>query len=186
MRHYKGQILACDLFTVETLFLQTLYVCFFIELDSRKVHFAGCTAHPTGAWMTQQARQMVWLLHERPAPMRFLIHDRDKKFSAVFDTVLRSEGIKVIQTPVKAPNANAYAERWVRSVRQECLDKLLVINAVHLRRVMRDYVQYYNTARPHQGIAQRMPVPTLVSDARGPIRCRDVLGGIIHDYYRAA
>jgi putative transposase len=186
MTHYQHQLLACDFFTVETLFLKTLYVFFFIELGTRRVHFAGCTAHPTGAWVVQQAwlaQQFVWNVEERKPLLRFLIHDRDSKFTAGFDAVFATEPIKVIRTPARAPNANAYAERWVRTVREESLDKLLIFNEAHLRRVMRDYIDYYNSARPHQGIDQQTPVPQPERKQVGMIRCRNVLG-IINDYYR--
>ena len=128
MAHYKQQLLACDLFTVETIWLQTLYVLFFVELGTRRVHLAGVTAHPDGRWVAQQARQMVWTLEEDRADKRFLIHDNDRKFTANFDTVFQSEGLHVFHTPFQAPNANAYAERWVCSVREECLDHLLILN----------------------------------------------------------
>lgn len=183
MTHYKQQLLACDFFTVDTLFLQTLYVFFFIEVGTRRVHFAGGTAHPTSAWVTQQARQFVWELEGRKQPLRFLIHDRDRKFTAAFDAVFTSEQIKIIRTPFQAPNANAYAERWVRTAREECLDKLIILNEAHLRWVMRDYIAYYNSARPHQGIGQQTPVPQPDGKQVGTIRCRNVLG-IINDYYR--
>lgn len=186
MTHYRDQILACDFFTVETVFLKTIYVLVFIELGTRRVHFAGCTAHPTSPWVTQQARQVMWELADREPRIHFLIRDRDTKFTSTFDTVFRSEAIRIIRTPIRAPNANCYAERWIRSVRAECLDKLLIFSEDHLRRVMRDYIAYYNTARPHQGIGQGMPIPSSPSDACGPVRCRTVLGGIIHDYYREA
>jgi transposase InsO family protein len=186
MTHYKNQVLACDFFTVETLFLQTVYVLFFIELGSRRVHFAGCTAHPNAAWVEQQARQMVWALEGRDPAIHFLIHDNDSSFTQAFDTVFRSEGMRVIHTPYHAPNANAHAERWVRTARDECLDNLLIINQAHLRRVMREFVIYYNTARPHQGIDQQIPIPPTTPLASGPVRCRHVLGGILHDYYREA
>jgi transposase InsO family protein len=183
--HYKHQLLACDCFTVETLFLKTLYVFCFIELGSRRVHFAGGTAHPTGAWVTQQARQLVWAFEGRKPPLRFLIHDRDRKFTTAFDAVFASERIHIIRTPVRAPHANAYAERWVGTVREACLDQLIILNEAQLRRVMHDDVIYYNNARPHQGIDQRMPVPQPDRQQVGPIRCRNVLG-ILNDYYRAA
>ena len=118
MTHYKDQLIACDFFTVKTLTLKRLYVLFFIELGSRQVHVAGVTAHPNEAWVSQQARQMMWKLQERNPRARFLIRERDKKFPQAFDTVFRSEGIRIIRTPVRAPNANAYAERWVRAVRE--------------------------------------------------------------------
>jgi putative transposase len=182
--HYKDQLIACDFFTVETLTLKTLYVLFFIELGSRMVHLAGVTPHPNGMWVTQQARQVMWEVRENHPPCRFLIRDRDKKYVETFDTVFRSEGIKVIRTPVRAPNANAYAERWVRSVREECLDHLLILNQAHLWRVLKRYVEYYNEARPHQGIGQRIPVTPEQSPGSGLVAHRKVLGGIINDYYR--
>jgi putative transposase len=150
--HYKDQLLACDFFAVETLFLQTLYVLVFVEIGTRRVHFAGCTAHPDNAWVTQQARQVMWKLENHEPGIRFLIRDHDKKFTQSFDTVFRAEGIAVIPTPYRALNANACAERWIRSTREECLDKLLIINPAHLRRVMREYTAFFNTARPHQGL----------------------------------
>ncbi|NDJ78883.1 MAG: transposase [Chloroflexi bacterium] len=186
MTHYKEQLLACDFFTVETLFLQTIYVFFFIEVGTRCVHFAGCTPNPSGAWVTQQARQVVWNLEEHDPAIRFLIRDNDTKFTTAFDTVFRAEGIDIIRTPYCAPNANAFAERWVRTVRDECLNKLLIINQTHLRRVMREFVAYHNSARPHQGIDQQIPVSQTTPVDSGPVRCRNVLGGIIHDYYREA
>ena len=184
MSHYKEQILACDFFTVETLRLQTLYVFFFIEVGTRRVHFAGITDHPNDLWVTQQARQLIWKLDGRESRLRFLIHDNDRKFTRRFDTVFASEGYHIIHTPFEAPNANAYAERWVRTVREECLDLILVLNATHLRRVLLDYIdQYYNTARPHQGIEQRIPIPRGQPSTAGPIRRRQLLGGILNDYY---
>jgi transposase len=186
MAHYKEQLLACDFFTVETLFLQTIYVLVFIEIGRRRVHFAGCTAHPNGAWVEQQARQLMWELSEREPYIRFLIHDNDKKFTATFDTIFRSEGVDVILTPIRAANANAFMERWIRSAREECLDKLLITHEAHLRRVMREYVAFFNTARPHQGLDQHIPIPQTGRPTHGPVRCRNLLGGIIHDYYRDA
>jgi putative transposase len=161
-------------------------VLIFIEIGSRRVHFAGCTAHPDNAWVTQQAWQVLWELEDRDPTIRFLIRDNDKKFSQAFDTVFRSEGIDVIPSPYRVPNANAFAERWIRSVREECLDKLLIINQAHLRRVMREYIEFFNTARPHQGLEQQIPNPKIIHETSGPVRCRKVLGGILHDYYRDA
>jgi len=184
MTHYKNQLLACDFFTVETLFLHTIYVLFFIELGTRRVHFAGCTSQPNQIWVTQQARQFLWEQESPNLPYRFLIHDRDTKFPATFDSVFEAEDIQIIKTPIQAPNANAYAERWIRSVREECLDKLIIINEKHLTQVMNEYVDYYNTARPHQGIQQQIPISPTTVDKSGPVRCRNILGGIIHDYYR--
>ena len=103
MMHYKQQLLACDCFTVETLFLHTLYVFFSIELGTRRVYFAGCTAHPTSGWVTQQARQLVWVVEEHSPPLRFRIHDHDSKFSSSFDAVFASEHFRIIRTPLRAP-----------------------------------------------------------------------------------
>ena len=158
LTHYKEQFLACDFLTVETLTLQSLYVLFFIEHATRRVYLAGCTAHPDAAWVSQQARQMTWELHDRDLPMRYLIHDHDTKFTGLFDTVFESEGIEIVNIPFEAPNANAIAERWVRSVREECLDRVIILNERHLRRVLSDYVAYYNARRPHQGIEQDSPL----------------------------
>lgn len=171
---------------METVWLQTIYVLFWIELTSRRVHLAGCTAQPTAAWVTQQARQLSWEVQDGGLSAHFLIRDRDTKCCASFDTVLASEGMTIIQTPFQAPQANAFAERWIRSVREECLDKLLIVSEGHLRRVLTAYLAYYNHTRPHQGIEQRCPVPAQPSSGDGPVHCRDVLGGIIHDYYREA
>ena len=150
MNHYKEQILACDFLTVETLRLQTIYVLFFIELDSRRVHLAGVTTNPNDIWVTQQARQIVWELDDRELPLHFLIRDNDSKFTNAFDTVFQSQGMRIIPTPFRAPNANAHAERWVRTAREECLDHLLILNETHLRHVLAEFINdYYNTAHPH-------------------------------------
>jgi putative transposase len=185
MTHYKQQILACDFFTVETLRLQTLYVLFYIEVGTRRVYLAGVTAHPDGFWVAQQARQYVWTLQGRDVKPRFLIHDNDKKFTDTHDTVFRSERIRIIPTPFQAPDANAFAERWVRTVREECLDKLLIFNETHLRRVLTTFIDYYNTARPHQGLEQQSPIPCPQSISTGPVQRRMVLG-FISDYYRGS
>jgi len=136
MQHYKAQILACGFFTVETFFLQTVHVLFFIELQTRRVYVAGYSAHPNQHWVTQQARQMVWQLEERQPAIHCLIHDHDSKFGVAFDTVFRSTRAHIILTPFRAPNANAYAERWVETVRHECLNKLIILNETHLRKVL--------------------------------------------------
>jgi len=186
INRHKDQLLACGCFTVETLLLQTLHVLFFIEMGTRRVHLAGGTAHPTAAWVTQQARQLAWEMQEADTPPRFLIHDRDAKFPSAFDTVLAAEGVAVVRTPYRAPTANAQAERWVRSAREECLDQLLIVNEAHLRQVLATYVAHDNQARPHQGIGQRVPIPFDQRARQGPVRRRDVLGGLIHEYDRAA
>jgi putative transposase len=185
IRRQAASMLACDFFTVETVAQRRLYVLFFIELESRRVHFAGCTTNPTGAWVLQQARNLSFTrLFER---MRFLIHDRDSKFTAPFNEVFRSEGITVIHTPMRAPQANAYAERFVRTVRTECLDWLLIVGRRHLEHVLRIYIQHYNRERPHRGLALEPPeAPQLKSPRGGAVQRRDRLGGLLHEYYRAA
>jgi len=184
MQHYKDQILACDFFTVETIWLQTIYVLFFIELGSRQVRIAGITSNPNEVWVTQQTRQLIWELPEADHSLGFLIHDNDRKFSQAFDTVFESEGMRVMHTPFRAPNANAFAERWVRTVREECLDHILLLNTRHLKLVLWEFLNYYNTSRPHQGLNQQTPIPHQ-APAIGIIDRRKVLGGLINDYYRA-
>ena len=185
LRQQAAGIMACDFFTVETVSLRRLYVLFFIEIESRRVHYAGCTANPTGAWVAQQARNLTFASALDRA--RFLIRDRDSKFSAVFDEVFRSEGISVIQTSVRAPKANAYAERFVRTVRAECLDWLLILGRGHLDQTMRTYADHYNRARPHRGLGLVPPLqPDVQPPAVGAIRRRDQFGGLTHEYGRHA
>jgi hypothetical protein len=176
------------------IWLQTIYVLFFIELGSRRVHFAGITTHPHQIWTTQQARQLVWdLADEGCSFCCFLIHDNDSSFSKAFDAVFISEGYHVIHTPFRAPNANSYAERWIRTARQECLDYILILGSAHLKRVIIEFVAYYNLSRPHQGIGQCIPdrageaspIPPEHSICEGSVQKKRVLGGIINDYYRA-
>jgi len=134
--HYKDQIRASDFFTVETIWLKTIYVLFFIELGTRKIYGSGCTTNPDTTWIIQQARQVVWNLKDDSRDMAFLIHDNDTKFTSSYDNVFSSEGIEVLHTPYQAPRANAFAERWVHSVREECLDHILVLDENHLRSVL--------------------------------------------------
>jgi putative transposase len=184
-------MLAVDLFTVETITLQRLYVLFVIELGSRRVHLAGCTANPTGAWVTQQARQFAWTLRERPRSFRFLIRDRDSTFTRDFDAVFVSEGVEIIKTPVRAPKANAVAERFVRTARAECLDWLLIMNRRHLERVLRVFIHHYNTHRPHRSVDLKPPDP-LAQQLQVPhspmslVERRDRLGGLLREYRVAA
>jgi putative transposase len=186
LRQQAASMLACDFFTVETISLRRFYVLFFIELESRRVHVAGCTTNPSGAWVTQQARNLSFTgLFDR---IRFLIHDRDSKFAASFDEVFHSEGIQVIHTPIRAPQANAFAERFVRTVRAECLDWLLIVGRRHLETVLRIYTAHYNRERPHRGLALLSPDPTNAGPppSGGEIKRRDRLGGLIHEYHRDA
>lgn len=125
-------------------------------------------------------------MRDEQQPIRFLIRDRDTKFTAAFDQVFASEGIEIVRTPYRTPQANGFAERWIRSVRTECLDRLLIVSEGHLRAVMREYVSYYNSARPLYSIEQRCPIPITRRAREGPVKRRDVLGGIVHDYFRDA
>jgi putative transposase len=186
LNHYRETLLACDFFTVETIRLQTLYVLLFIELATRRVHIMGITPHPTQSWVTQQARHLMWKTEK--LTFTHLIRDNDGKYGASFDAVFRSEGIEIVRTPFRAPRANAYAERWVRSVREECLDQVIILDQRHLAYVLREYERYFNTARPHQGIGQALPDPPPVSSlsVSGTIQRHDILGGVIHDYFHAA
>ena len=184
MSHYREQLLACDFFNVETIWLKTLTVFFFIDIGTRQVYLAGITDHPNGRWITQQARNQVWTIQEQEDEFCGLIRDNDKKFPQSFDDVFESEGINIIRIPYQAPNANAFAERFVRTVREEILDKVLVINEAHLQRILVEFLDYYNRRRPHQGIDQQSPIERPDPLTEGLIGKHPVLGGIINDYFR--
>jgi hypothetical protein len=180
----KG-VLACDFLTVDTVFLRRLYVLIFVELATRRVHLGGVTANPTGEWATQRARELAGCF----SGFRFLIRDRDAKFSASFDAVLASDGIAVIQTPIRAPQANAICERMVGTLRRECLDRLLIFGRRQLETILSQYLAHYHRHRPHRSLCQRSP------DGQGRNRSpsagkavirRDRLGGLIHEYEWAA
>jgi transposase InsO family protein len=179
-------VLACDFFTIETVFLKTLYVLFFIELSTRRVHLAGTTSRPDSAWVTQQARNLAFT--ECLEDKHILLRDRDSKFCGPFDEVFRTVGLNVVRTPVRAPKANAVAERWIGTARRECLDHILMLDSRHLQRVLAAYVDHYNRARPHRALD--LDPPDLPSSAEGAVgsrvRRRDILGGLIHDYQRVA
>ena len=181
-------MLACDFFTVDTVLLRRLYVLFFIELDTRRVYLTGVTAHPTGAWVIQQARNLSYELAERARPVKFLIRDRDTKFTASFDEVFRSEGIRIIRTPIRAPRANAFAERFVGTIRRECLDRILIFGRRHLEAVVHEYVEHYNCHRPHRSLGQQPPQPQgpvsagLKNVDPSRLKRTDRLGGLIHEY----
>ena len=165
---------------------------FVVEVERRRVHLAGITAHPTGGWVTQQARNLLMDLGDAAGRFRFLVRDRDTKFTTGFDDVFAAAGVEILKSPPRAPRANAYAERWVRTVRSECLDWVLVWNQGHLRQVLTVYLAHYNGARPHRGLRLDVPAPVAVAgvvgapDADGAIERDDVLGGLIHEYHRAA
>jgi len=183
--------LACDFLTVETIGLTRLYVFFVIEVERRRVHLGGVTAHPTGAWVTQAARNLLLDLGQQADRFRFLIRDRDAKFTGAFDAVFAAAGIEVVKIAPRAPQANAFAERWVRTVRTECLDWMLIWNRRHLEQVLAVYVEHYNTARPHRGTSLGVPVADGEPAPASPAQVRridrvDVLGGLIHEYRHAA
>jgi putative transposase len=188
LRAEATTMLACDFFTVDTVLLRRLYVLFFIELDTRRVYVAGVTAHPTGAWVIQQARNLSYELAQRARPVTFLIRDRDTKFTAGFDEVFRSDGIRTIRTPIRAPRANAFAERFVGTVRRECLDRVLIFGRRHLEAAVHEYVEHYNGHRPHRSRGQQPPVPKVIAPAVqedvDPSRLNRTnrLGGMIHEY----
>jgi putative transposase len=150
----KG-VLAVDFFTVDTVFLKRLYVLFVVEVASRQVHVLGVTSHPVGEWVAQQARNLIMELEDRVGHFRFLLRDRDTKFTAAFDAVFAAEAIEVLTTPVRAPRANAYAERWVGTVRREVLDRMLILGCRQLRAALAEYVDHYNVHRPHRALGRR-------------------------------
>jgi putative transposase len=190
VRAQAASIVACDFFTVDTALLRRYYVLFFIELQTRRVHLAGATANPDGRWVAQQARNLS--LTGALGDITFVIRDRDSKFTGGFDEVFRTEGIAVIQTPFRSPQANAHAERFVRTARTECLDWLLIVGPRQLDRVLRVYVDHYNTERPHRALGRCPPVATEPPTPPPPLTAvqqlerRDRLGGLLHAYHLAA
>ncbi len=181
----KG-IVATGFFHVDSVTLRRSYVLFVVEVDSRVVHLLGVTTSRATAWVTQVARNFTSDLEEAGRRFRFLIRDRDAKFTTSFDEVFASVGIETIRTPVRSPRANAFAERWVRTVRDECLDHLLVYSRCHLASVLAEYVDHYHQGRPHRGLELAIPKPRHATRSTSEVRRHDLLGGIIHDYDRAA
>lgn len=191
LRAQAAGTLACDFFTVETIGLTRLYVLFIVEVDRRRVQLAGITAHPTGQWVTQAARNLLMDLGQRADRFRYLVRDRDAKFTTAFDTVFSAAGLQIVKIPPRAPQANSYAELWVRTVCVECLDWLLIRSRRHLHRVLDRYLTHYNTARPHRSLDLTAPIavapspPATVTQIRRVHR-DDILGGLIHEYRHAA
>jgi putative transposase len=182
-------ILAIDFFHVDTVLLNRLYVLFVMELSTRRVHVLGVTANPTGAWAAQQARNLLMDLDERIGQFRFLLRDRDAKFTGTFDAVFASDDVRTLRTPVRAPRANAFAERWVGTVRRELLDRMLILGRRHLGSALSDYVTHYNGHRPHRSLGQAPPlgaVPPPAPAAHARVLRHDRLGGLIHEYAQVA
>jgi transposase InsO family protein len=186
LRAQAATTLACDFLTIDTVFLQRIYVLFFISLATRRIEYIACGTNPDGRWTAQQARNLIMHLGDQQ-PFRYLIHDHDSKFSHAFDEILRSQDIQVIRTPIQAPNANAFAERWVRTVRTDCLDQILILGRRHLERMLRGYRRHYNDHRPHRSLDLDPPNgrdPTPINPPTHLHR-RDQLGGLIHEYEAA-
>jgi transposase InsO family protein len=185
-------ILAVDFLHVDTVALTRLYVLVFIEHGTRRMHIGGVTAHPTGDWTVQQARNLALDLGERFGDFRFLIRDRGSNFTASFDAVFQATGTTILRTAVQAPRMNAICERLVGTLRREVLDRTLILNQAHLRAVLAGYQKHYNTGRPHQGIDQRVPDGdpgprvTAADPGTWQIRRKPVLSGLINEYERAA
>ena len=160
-----------------------------VEHATRRIHLLGVTTHPTGAWVAQQARNFLMDLGDRVAEFRLLVRDRDSKFTGIFDAVFASEGIRILRTPVRAPRANAIAERWVGTARRELLDRILIVNRRHLMAVLTEYVAHFNNHRPHRALSQAAPLRLLLPPAAPSqlqVRRRDLLGGLIHEYAQVA
>jgi hypothetical protein len=188
LRSQASSMLACDFFTVDTVLLRRLYVLFFIEIDTRRVYMTGITANPVGEWVVQQARNLSFVITERISPAKFLIRDRDTKFTSSFDEVFHSEGIRIIRTPVRVPRANAFAERFVGTIRRECLDRMLIFHRSQLEMVLAVFIEHYNSHRPHRSLDQTPPLsmapaaPPASRPDTTQLRRSDKLGGLIHEY----
>lgn len=181
----KG-IVATDFFHVDSVLLRRYYVLFVTEVETRVVHLLGVTTTPSGPWVAQVTRNFCSDLEDSAKRFRFLIRDRDSKFTSGFDAIFASIGVEAIKAPVRSPRANAFAERFVRTVRTEYLDHLLICSRRHLEATINEYLRHYNQARPHRSLDLAQPIPRPAPPAGNRINRRDVLGGIIHEYDIAA
>ncbi len=189
LHQQAATMLACDFLTVETIWLTRIYVLFFVSLERRRIEFIASTRNPDARWIAQQARNLLMRLGDRGQSFHFLLHDRDSKFSGGFNEIFRSEGITIVRTPIRAPNANAYAERWVGTLRRECLDRILIINRRQLEQVLRVYTAHYNRHRPHRSLALQPPDEPTSAPGHAAIRHiqkHELLGGLINEYEAAA
>jgi putative transposase len=189
LRTQAHTIFACDVFHLDTITLHRLYAFFVIEHATRRVHILGVTARPTGAWLAQLARNLCMDLDDAGRRFRFLIRDRDAKFTAAFDAVFTAVDVRIIRTPVRAPRANAIAERFVGSVRRELLDRILIINLRDAVAALRAYEHHYNSHRPHRALGQAAPLrllPQPTTNGTNSVRRRNRLGGLLHEYQQVA
>ncbi len=181
---------ACDFFTVDTAFLHRYYVLFFINIQTREVFFAGVTANPTGEWTTQAARNLFLTHGQCLEGARALVRDRGSQFIDAFDEIFKTEGLKILKTPVRTPVANTFAERWIGSIRRELLDRTIIWNRRQLERLVRDYIAHHNHHRPHQSLDQRPPKPTEDPPEAPPttitVLRKSRCDGLIHEYRNAA
>lgn len=183
LRAQASAIVLTDFFAVDTVLLKRLYVLLYMELATRRVIWFGVTDRPDADWVTQQARNVSWELEEIGVKARLLIHDHDRKYGGGSDGVFQAAALKVIKTPIAAPRANSHMERQIGSTRRECLDWLIVLNRRHLERILREWLEHYNTARPHRGLDLRTPIarsdPVVTS---GAVLCHERLGGLLRAY----
>jgi len=181
---------ACDFLTVDTALLRRYYVLFFIHIPTRQVFYVGATANPTGAWTTQAARKLFLRHADRLADSRALVRDRGSQFVDSFDEIFRTEGLKILKTPVRTPVANAFAERWIGSIRRELLDRTIIWNQQQLKRLVTEYIEHYNTHRPHRSLDQSPPLVAVPRAPADPRRLRVVKStrchGLINEYRNAA